>query len=129
LGNSQSHLIIQEALRPIASLYKFPGSHFSGYPIRWDAVISDRWTTRDTRGQHSLMFCCEFLLASDRRSHLYCTPFQDPRYTPFARSDDIARLTQEQKSEYHEERIRSLVFHRAWEPSLDELHGQSESRV
>jgi hypothetical protein len=122
LGHKESGSILREALRSIGSLYKF-GGDFRGYPVRWDEVTSDRWVTRSDAGRPKLRYPCEFLIRNDRASYLYCTPFQDPRYTPYIRNREFRKMSKEQKEDYIKERHRSLNMHRSWEPSTDELVG------
>jgi hypothetical protein len=122
LGRTSVEPIIWAALRSIGSLYKFDGA-FRGYIVRWDAVTSDRWLTRDQGGRATPHLNCEFLLAPDRTGYLYCTPFQDLRYTPYIRNEEFARLSLESKRAYAAARTHSLEFHRIWEPSMDELVG------
>jgi hypothetical protein len=122
LGRTTVEPIIKEALRSIGSMYKFSGA-FAGYPIRWDAVTSDRWATQKVEGRPEPRYCCDFLLSPDRTSYLYCTPFQDPRYTPYMREEEFRRLTTDDKRAYIKARMKSLDVYRRWEPSMDELVG------
>jgi hypothetical protein len=122
LGRTFVEPIIRAALRTIRSMYKFDGA-FRGYPVRWDAVASDRWTTRSANGRTLPRFPCEFLISEDRSSYLYCTPFQHPSYTPYIRNEEFARLTLDEKRAYWTARHYSLQYLRVWEPSMDELVG------
>jgi hypothetical protein len=122
LGRQGAALIIREALTTIGSLYKF-GDTCSGYPIRWDPVTSDHWVTRRDGPNTRLQYCCDFLLSSSRDAYLYCTPFQDPRYTGLMRTEDFKQLGHSEKQAYTAARWKSLDRYRRWEPSMDELVG------
>ena len=115
--------IIKTALHSIATMYKFDQEHFRGYPIRYDAITSDHWVTRSENGRVKPRYCCRFFLSPDRNSYLYCTPFQNPRYTPFIPVEQFKRMREQEKMDYHNARQRSLSWHRRWEPSMDELVG------
>lgn len=122
LGRLDARAILRALLASIASLYKF-GGPFKGYPVRWDAVTSDKWVTTIQNGVVTPRYCCDFLLNEDASGYLYCTPLQHPDYVPLLREDDLKGSTLEQKKDYHFARWRSLDFHRRWEPSQDELVG------
>ena len=90
---------------------------------RYDAITSDHWVTRSENGRVKPRYCCRFFLSPDRNSYLYCTPFQNPRYTPFIPVEQFKRMREQEKMDYHNARQRSLSWHRRWEPSMDELVG------
>jgi hypothetical protein len=103
LGRQDSLPILRLALESIGHLYKYQNiADFSGYPIRWDAVTSDKWATRTVKNDDIPWYCCEFLLNSNYE-YLYCTPSNHPGYD---KTDDA-----------------NLDRLRYWEPSTDELTG------
>ncbi len=108
LGNREALKIIRLALNALGTLYKFSGNDFDGYIVRWDAVTSDNWVTRDQNGQPTPQFCRDFLIDPQGR-YLYCLPFSDPRYVP--------RLVDENKQSKYVE------LYRHSEPCQDELVG------
>jgi hypothetical protein len=122
LGQPDAAKIIRLALQSLASLYKFSSDHFDGYIIRWDAAASDDWEIETSEGQVIRRYCRQFLLAQDRR-HLYCTPFDDPRYLRPLNAAERARMSQDEVARYDAARDTCVRRYRFWEPSQDELIG------
>ena len=114
LGRTDALPALELAVASIGQLYKFGQiAEFAGYPIRWDAVTSDKWVTRNVAGKGAPWYCCEFLIDQNYQ-HSYCTPFNHPGYVPFDPSDP---------NDDRPSRFRSFDLYRRWEPSMDELVG------
>jgi hypothetical protein len=115
LGGAEALKIIQCALDALDTLYKFKGqgNHFDGYIIRWDAVTSDFWTTRDEDGLVIPDRCLNFLTDTNGK-YLYCTPFDHPDYVIQNNNENLMQ----QQMRWH-----FCKRYRHWEPSQDEIIG------
>jgi hypothetical protein len=116
LGRRDAIEPLRAAVDALVKHYKFYG-RFAGYPVRWDAVTSDQWTT-DDRGQP--LVCGEFLVDS-RGRYQYAPDRNDPRWAPLISEGQLRHMTAEDA-----ERLRFLhddfvARYRFWEPSMDEL--------
>lgn len=119
LGRKSALPIINSALDSIDQLYKFKHDpHFSGYPIRHDAITSDRWNLTSD-GKPS--YCQEFLIDPGTGQYIYCTPLDDPRYDPRVPADE-GNWDGELGAGSSERHCRF----RNWEPSMDELIGLTQ---
>lgn len=126
LGVPGSVDILSRLLATTKSLFKFSTAPYDGYILRWDPATSDQWTTvQEFEGPNILLDqCCDFLTdSSTPGGFLFCTPFDDPRYTPYLPQSDFDRLTSQQMPLYQQARRRSILLNRYWEPSEDELVG------
>ena len=124
LGIPGSQGILGRLLATTKSLFKFGTPPYNGYIVRWDAATSDHWTTFLGEGAVWVDHCCDFLIDSDTpNGYLYCTPLDDPRYTPYMTQSDFDKLTNSEMIAYQKARGLSLDELRYWEPSMDELVG------
>ncbi len=86
-GDAASGAVVMRTLESLARHYKFSGD-FSGYPIRYDAALTDNWTLEmDQDGVEYPRVCAEFLTNPNpekwlEQPYLYCVPLDDARYSP-----------------------------------------------
>jgi hypothetical protein len=125
LGVPGSLNVLSRLLATTNSLFKFSTPPNDGYILRWDPVTSDHWTTFEGKKEEVFLdHCCDFFTDSGTAGgYLYCTPFDDPRYTPYMAQSDFKNLTPDQMTAYLEARQLSILQNRYWEPSEDELVG------
>ncbi|MGY6025353.1 hypothetical protein [Streptomyces spinosirectus] len=118
LGHPQAERVVTMALDTLDTLYKFRrGDHFDGYILRWDPVISSKWSADGSR-------CEAFLIDPASNAYLHCTPHRDPRHVPTRAAETLDRLlSPEQRVEYDAVWREHFEQYRVWEPSMDEIVG------
>jgi hypothetical protein len=112
LGSQTALPILRLAIDTLGRLYKYDGA-FAGYPLRYDAVSSDHWETREdpATGRPLPVRCCSFYLDADYR-YLWCAPSTYPGYMP-----------QPDRTTPGDEWERWRAQYRGHEPSMDEILG------